>query len=283
MANVPDPSINPRSPSVPPSIQGSAAQGPQKANADSSPPAANSPLVYAGMDLIVAFGDMFTANTGVPLNPLEANVLGQAVINFNNAYTAQYGSAPTSGSSTNWAQQMEYDITQPPGNSLLSLAQAGNTNGIIAYCSTNYNSMRSAQINLMQQMREQSGPLPGAVPAPEALLVQASQLFTTMSTEPPLSDQMIQLGATAINTLVSGLDAMAASGPLDPTEQVLLWTLTLPCNSDPNSSLSDAAQAYENGDQAPLTNLLNSIAGQGTGSEAGWVEFMARGFYFEQQ
>ncbi len=156
-------------------------------------------------------------------------MLAQAVLNFNSAYTSQYGAAPTSGSSTNWAQQMEYDRTQPPAS----------------------------------------------------LSIDVLNLMSAIGQAAPTSSQGLNGVATAINNIVSGLDAMGS--PLDPAEQILLWTLTLPTDpSDPNSSLEGAAQAALQGDPVQLTSLLNQMAGGGAGSEAQWINIAAQNFYSEQ-
>ncbi|MBY0530134.1 MAG: hypothetical protein K2P51_08115 [Rhabdochlamydiaceae bacterium] len=280
MSNMPinpsdsDPSINPFP------ISGSTPSG------DASlPPPANSSVVDAGMDLVCVLGDMINENLGggqnTSVNPLEANVLAQAVLNFNNAYTSQYGAPPSSGSSSNWAQQMEYDITQPPGNSLLSLAQAGNTSGIIAFCQSNSQAMLSDTMSLRQQMAQQSGPLPGTIQAPASLSTDVLNLINAIGQAAPTSSQGLNGVATAINNIVTGLDAMGS--PLDPAEQILLWTLTLPTDpSDPSSSLENAAQAALEGNPAELTAVLNQMAGGGAGSEAQWVNMAAQNFYNEQ-
>lgn len=245
----------------------------------------NPTLVTAGANLVTVIGEIYSRDGSGPLNTVQAGTLAQAISAFNQAYVAQYGPVPSPLPSPppqnlNWAQQMEYAINTPlnsdPSSTLLSLSDANppNTDGLIAFYNYGNNAQDLWQDSL--KLRGEIGSPPNGTPiqAPPAVVTAAENLFSS----PGLSG-----AANDIVTIVNGLSEM---NPMDTNEQVLLWTLTSPCDPSNGMSLYQAAEEAQSGNTTEFSNMINQLQLSGgtppQGSEGDWIWFTLSNFNLEQ-
>ncbi|MES2121535.1 MAG: hypothetical protein V4492_02015 [Chlamydiota bacterium] len=248
------PNINPTPPSNP--YQNITPTAQTQASNASTP--YNAQMLNAVFELqdVVYFSLHSAAN---PPTTFDNNMLAQGILNFNNAYTSEYGNPPSGAPLA--LETIENTLTAPltsgpsSGQSLLSLAQ-NNPAGLAPYfvqgdTSTSPGDTGALLFSQITTFTNVNGNWPAQPPGfgkngPDLNNWQEFENnFNAMAGEtPPFSNPNdLQNVAYSIVTMCNTLTGMENSGQtLDPAYQVLLWALTVPADSS-GDSLESAAKA----------------------------------------
>lgn len=205
------------------------------------------------------------------ITPLEASVLSQAIINYNNQYTAN--PMPADSPYT----QLENALTSPllgPGSpSMLTLSQ----NGDISSIQKVFDDQNVGQASLGTATNFLNN-----APSPQGYGKNGTQqlIWDVESLQTDLNDGNIAGAATQIQSICTDLDNIGSN--LDPMLQLLDWTLTTPFPPSNNSmltaaqngNLTELGEQINGGTDSPsnalfLNNLLNTVISFETNSGVG--------------